>query len=240
MAQTLELKATARERSGKGAARKSRRQGLIPAVIYGDGKAPEVIDVPSAELVKYYGKGHFLTTLVNLDVSGRKTQVIPRDVQVDPVRDFVIHVDFLRVSANSTIRVGIPVAFRNHDKSPGLKRGGVLNVVRHEVELYCRADGIPETIEVDLEGLDIGASVHISHIKLPPNTRPVIQDRDFTVATIAGAQAEEVEAAPGAVEGALAEGAEAGAEGAAAAAPADAKEAKGKDEKGGGKDEKKK
>jgi large subunit ribosomal protein L25 len=179
--------------------------------------------------VKHYNKGHFLTTLFNIDVGGRKTRVLPRDVQVDPVMDYVTHVDFMRIAEGAEIRVAIPVVFHNHDKSPGLKRGGVLNIVRHEVELYVNADAIPDHIDVNLEGLEIGASVHISHIKLPEGTRPVIRDRDFTVATIAGAVEEKAEVAAGA------EGEAVAAEAAAAAAPA--AEAKGKDEK---KEEKKK
>jgi len=215
MAQSIELKATARDKVGKGAAKHVRRTGLVPGVIYGDKKSPEAINLPYTEVWKHYKGGRFLATVFQLEVNGAKQQVIPRDVQVDPVKDFVMHVDFQRIAKDATIRVGIPVHFLNHEKSPGLKRGGVLNVVRHEVELFCPADAIPDHLEVNLEGLEIGASVHISAIQLPPNTRPTIADRDFTVATIAGAKAEEVEVKP---EAAVAEGeaAAAGAEGAAA------------------------
>lgn len=215
MAQSIELKATARGKVGKGAAKHVRNNGLVPGVVYGDKRPAEPINIPYTEVWKHYKGGRFLSTVFQLEVDGSPQQVIPRDVQVDPVKDFVIHVDFQRIAKDATVRVGIPVVFLNHEKSPGLKRGGVLNIVRHEVELFCPADAIPDHLEVDLEGLEIGASVHISAVKLPANTRPTITDRDFTVATIAGAKAEEVEVKP---EAAIAEGeaAAAGAEGAAA------------------------
>ncbi|MEZ5774942.1 MAG: 50S ribosomal protein L25/general stress protein Ctc [Hyphomicrobiaceae bacterium] len=197
MAEHIELKATARPRVGKGAARDARRNGQIPAVIYGDGRAPEPINVPYADLWKHYSTGRLLTTVMDISIDGSKTTVIPRDVQLDPVRDFLTHVDFLRISETTAVRVGIPVTFINDDKSPGLKRGGVLNVVRHEVEMFCPANAIPKALVVDLDGLEIGTSIHISAIKLPEGTKPVIQDRDFTVATIAGASAKDDEAKAG-------------------------------------------
>jgi len=214
MAQSIELKATARAKVGKGAAKHVRLTGLVPGVIHGDKRPAEPINIPYADIWKHYKGGRFLSTVFQLDVAGAKQQVIPREVQVDRVKDFVIHVDFQRIAKDATVRVGIPVHFFNHEKSPGLKRGGVLNIVRHEIELFCPADAIPDHLEVNLEGLEIGSSVHISAITLPANTRPTIADRDFTVATIAGAKAEEVEVKP---EAAAAEGeAAAGAEGAAA------------------------
>ncbi len=161
---------------------------------------------------------------MNLDVDGKTTRVLPRDVQVDPVMDTLTHIDFLRVSPGAQIRVAIPVEFTNHEKSPGLKRGGVLNIVRHEVELMVPAETIPEKLVIDLDGLDIGASIHISHVKLPEGTRPVIRSRDFTIATVAGAMQEKAEttadgAAP--AEGDAAAAAAPGAAGApGAAAPA--------------------
>ena len=228
MAQSIELKATAREKVGKGAAKNVRRTGLVPGVVYGDKRAAEPINIAYADIWKHYKGGRFLATVFQLDVGGARQQVIPRDVQLDPVKDFVIHVDFQRIAKDATIRVGIPVHFINHEKSPGLKRGGVLYVVRHEVELFCPADAIPDHLEVNLEGLEIGSSVHISAIKLPANTRPTITDRDFTVATIAGAKAEEAEVKPEAAgEG---EAAAAGADGAAAEGGAKAA-APAKDEK---------
>ena len=214
MAQSIELKATARAKVGKGAAKHVRLTGLVPGVVYGDKRPAEPINIPYADIWKHYKGGRFLSTVFQLEVAGAKQQVIPREVQVDRVKDFVIHVDFQRIGKDATVRVGIPVHFFNHEKSPGLKRGGVLNIVRHEIELFCPADAIPDHLEVNLEGLEIGSSVHISAITLPANTKPAISDRDFTVATIVGAKAEEVEVKP---EAAAAEGeAAAGAEGAAA------------------------
>jgi large subunit ribosomal protein L25 len=148
--------------------------------------------------------GRFLSTLVEVELDGSKVRTIPRDVQFDPVRDRIIHVDFLRLGAGARIAVEVPVVFRNQDQAPGIKRGGVLNVVRHEVELYCPAEAIPEEITVDLAGLDIGDSVHISHIRLPEGTSPTITGRDFTVATIAapaGIKEELKEAEAAAAEG---------------------------------------
>ncbi len=185
MAQTYELVATVRDRVGKGAARALRREHKIPAVIYGDGKAALPIALPNKEVSLKLLGGGFLTTVATIDVGGEKIRVLPRDYQVDPVRDQLIHIDFLRITAGDTIAVEVPVHFLNEAASPGLKRGGVLNIVRHEVELECPADAIPASIEVDLTGLDIGDSVHISAVKLPEGVTPTIRDRDFTVATIA-------------------------------------------------------
>jgi large subunit ribosomal protein L25 len=212
---STELKATARPRGGKGAARQARREGKVPAVIYGDGQPPETIALDYNELWKQVLKGHFTSTVFEVDVEGKKNRVIPRDLQVDPVKDQPIHVDFLRIGKDGRIRVAVPVRFVNDALSPGLKRGGVLNIVRHDIEVTCPYDKIPAFFEVDLTGLEIGRSVHISAIKLPEGVTPTIKDRDFTVATIAGAvkQEEEVTAAAVPAEGAAA----APAEGAAAA-----------------------
>ena len=185
MAQTYELVATVRDRVGKGAARALRREQKIPAVIYGDGKTALPIALPQKEVSLKLLAGGFLTTVATSDVGGDKIRVLPRDYQVDPVRDQLIHIDFLRITAGDTIAVEVPVHFLNEAASPGLKRGGVLNIVRHEVELECPADAIPANIEVDLTGLDIGDSVHISAVKLPEGVTPTISDRDFTIATIA-------------------------------------------------------
>ncbi|MFM9861372.1 50S ribosomal protein L25/general stress protein Ctc [Pseudoxanthobacter sp. M-2] len=185
MAQTYELVATVRDRVGKGAARALRREQKIPAVIYGDGKTALPIALPQKEVSLKLLAGGFLTTVATIDVGGDKIRVLPRDYQVDPVRDQLIHIDFLRITAGDTIAVEVPVHFLNEAASPGLKRGGVLNIVRHEVELECPADAIPANIEVDLTGLDIGDSVHISAVKLPEGVTPTISDRDFTIATIA-------------------------------------------------------
>ncbi|WP_454850158.1 50S ribosomal protein L25/general stress protein Ctc [Rhizobium binxianense] len=182
--ETYELKAEARERVGKGSARELRRNGLIPAVIYGDKQAPISIAINTNEVTKRIHAGGFMTTVTTIDVDGKKYKVLPKDYQLDPVRDFTMHVDFLRVSGNTQVTVEIPVHFVNEDKAPGIKIGGVLNIVRHQVEVHCPADAIPEFFTVDLTGHKIGDSIHISHITLPKNVTPVIADRDFTIATI--------------------------------------------------------
>lgn len=186
---SYELKAQPRNRTGKGAARELRRNSMVPAVIYGDKKDPVSIALPYKELFMRLHAGGFMTTIATIDVDGAKHQVLPKAYQVDPVRDFLVHVDFLRVSKDSRVIVNVPVHFKNEDKSAGLKRGGVLNVVRHEVELEVPASDIPEFIEIDLEGWDIGGSIHISHVKLPAGCKPTISDRDFTIATVAGSSA---------------------------------------------------
>ncbi len=182
--ETYELKAEARERVGKGSARELRRNGFIPAVIYGDKQAPVSIAINTNEVTKRIHAGGFMTTVATIDVDGKKYKVLPKDYQLDPVRDFTMHVDFLRVSGNTQVTVEIPVHFVNEDKSPGLKVGGVLNIVRHEVEVHCPADAIPEFFTVDLSGHKIGDSIHISEVTLPKGVTPVIADRDFTIATI--------------------------------------------------------
>lgn len=187
MAELIELKATAREGTGKLANRALRAKKMVPGVVYGGEHGPANVALEYKLVWQHYQTGHFLSTVYLLDVDGKKERVIPRDVQVDPVRDFPVHVDFMRVSRTSRIDVAIPVQFLNEEASPGLKRGGVLNIVRHEIEFSCPADAIPEKITVDLTGLEIGDSVHISAIKLPEGITPVIADRDFTIATIAGA-----------------------------------------------------
>ena len=213
MAQTSVLKAEVRDRVGKGAARAVRRKDMIPAVIYGDKKPPIPITLPQREVTQRLQAGGFLTHLLQIEVNGEEIRVIPKDFQLDPVRDFLIHVDFLRVGEGAKLTLDVPVHFVNHPESPGLKRGGVLNIVRHAVEMVVPADAIPEFIEVDLTGLDIGDSVHISAVTLPEGATPTITDRDFTIATIAGAAAmvseEEEEAAEGEeAEGEAAEGEE--------------------------------
>ena len=191
--ESYELKAEARERVGKGSSRELRRNGLIPAVIYGDKQAPISIALSTNEVTKRIHGGGFMTTVAIIDVDGQKIKVLPKDYQLDPVRDFTMHVDFLRVSGNTLVNVEVPVHFVNEEKSD-IKIGGVLNIVRHTVEFHCPANDIPEFITVDLAGLKIGDNVHISNVKLPKNITPVIADRDFTIATIvapAGGVAEE-------------------------------------------------
>ena len=187
MSETYELKAEVRDGVGKGAARAVRRQGKIPAVIYGDRKPPIPIALDRKELTLRLHAGGFLTHVMNLSVDGEQIRVIPKDYQLDPVKDVPVHVDFLRIGENTLLIVEIPVRFTNEDAAPGIKRGGALNIVRHAIELYVPADAIPEHITVDLTGLDIGDSVHISHVALPEGVKPTITDRDFTIATITGA-----------------------------------------------------
>ena len=203
MSETYELKAEARERVGKGSARELRRNGKIPAVIYGNKQPPLAIVVPYKEIFYKIHGGGFMTTVATIDVDGKKIQVLPKDYQLDPVRDFPMHVDFLRVTKGTEVNVQVPVHFVNEEKSPGIKRGGVLNIVRHEVEFHCQADSIPDAITVDLSGTELGDSIHISSVKLPKGVSPVINDRDFTIATIAAPAAlkSEEDAAAEAAEG---------------------------------------
>ncbi|ESW66632.1 50S ribosomal protein L25 [Mesorhizobium sp. LSJC268A00] len=186
---TYELKAEAREQVGKGSARAVRRNGKVPAVIYGDRQPPLAIALNYKDVFYKIHGGGFLTTIATIDVDGKKIQVLPKDFQLDPVKDFPVHVDFLRIGKDTEVNVDVPVHFINEDKSPGIKRGGVLNIVRHEVEFHCPANAIPEFITVDLTGADIGDSIHISAVTLPAGVKPVISDRDFTIATIAGSSA---------------------------------------------------
>jgi large subunit ribosomal protein L25 len=214
MAEVISLSARARDRAGTGAARATRREGLVPAVIYGATEPPLSIAVEPKRLNKELGRTGFFTTLVDMDVGGTKHRVLARDVQYHPVTDMPLHVDFLRVSAATLITVEVPVLFENEEESPGLKRGGVLNVVRHTIELSCRADAIPQMLTADLTGLEIGDNLHISNITLPDGVTPTITDRDFTVATVAAptvVRDEEAEAQAEAEgeEGELAEGEEA-------------------------------
>jgi large subunit ribosomal protein L25 len=185
MAETKTLAATVRSAGGKGAARSVRREGRIPAVIYGGGDPAQAISLDWREVNKHIYAGHFLTTIYEIDVEGGKERVIPRDYQLDRINDRPVHVDFLRLKAGSTLRVAIPVHFVNQDISPGIKKGGTLNIVRHSIELKVPADAIPEAITVDVGQLDIAESVHISAITLPAGVRPVDTQHDFTIATIA-------------------------------------------------------
>ncbi len=226
MAQASEIKASVRPRAGKGGARAIRREGRVPGVLYGDNREPQNIALDFKDLSVAVARGKFLSTVHDLSLDGTSCRVIPREVQLDPVKDMPLHVDFQRVGPGASIRVNVPVRFINEALSPGLKRGGVLNIVRHEVEVTAPADAIPDFFVFDLEGLEIGRSVHISATKMPEGVRPTIINRDFTVATIAGHKIEEEttttpEAGAAAVEGAVA------AEGAEAAATAPAADAKG-------------
>ncbi|MAB00612.1 MAG: 50S ribosomal protein L25/general stress protein Ctc [Stappia sp.] len=185
MAEGYVLKASARDRVGKGAARALRREGLVPAVIYGDKKPALPIAIPMKESTLALHRGGFMTHLGKIDIDGTTHTVIAKDYQLDPVRDDLIHVDFLRVAKGSELTVDVPVHFINEEKCPGIKQGGVLNVVRHTVEMTVPADSIPEALIVDLSTVKAGDSIHISAIDVPAGCTPTITDRDFTVATIA-------------------------------------------------------
>ncbi len=236
MASVLELKATVRPKGGKGAARAARRSGNVPGVIYGENKPPLMVQLDHAELRKRIYAGRFLTTLFHIDVDGTKHRVIPRDFQLDPIKDNPVHVDFLRVAEGALIRVNVAVHVLNAEQSPGVKRGGAVNIVTHTVQVMCPAESIPSAIEVDISDVDINHSKHLSAIKLPPNVR-VIAQGDITLVTVVppSGYAEELKqaaekaaaaaaaAAAPAAGAAPAEGAAAGgaapAAGAAAAAP---------------------
>ncbi len=212
-----------RDRAGKGAARATRRAGRIPAVIYGDKKEATLISLDPKAIDRLIHKKAFFATLLDIELAGKKHRVLPRDVQLDVVTDRPLHLDFQRVGKDTKIHVNVPVVVRNEAAAPGIKRGGVLNLVRHEIEFICSPDHIPQMVEVDLTGLDIGGSIHISAVKLPEGATPNVRERDFTLVTIgapSGMKAE-AEAAPAAAAAAApAAGAAAPAKGAAAAAPA--------------------
>jgi large subunit ribosomal protein L25 len=230
MSRNYAMKAAKRDRAGKGVARALRRENSIPAVIYGENKPPVKISLPAKDINLEYRKGHMFTHLCDMEVEGEKHLVLARDIQLHPVSDAVIHADFLRVGAKTTIPVFVSVHFINHEQSPGLKAGGVLNVVRHEVELMCSAMDIPDYIEADLSGKEIGDAIKISSATLPKGTKTVI-DRDFVLATLQAPKKIEEELPVAPAEGAAE--AAAGAEGTAAAAAAPPAE-----EKQGGKGKK--
>ena len=184
MSDQLSISAEPRERAGKGASRALRREGRVPAVIYGDKKEAVAIHVEARALNKLLGTGHFMNSLIQVEVNGVKTRTLPKDVAFDPVSDRPLHVDFFRLAKGAKVQVNIPVVFINQEDSPGLKRGGVMNVVRHELDLMCDADHIPDQIEIDVTGLEIGDSIHISSITLPKGAESAITDRDFTIAGV--------------------------------------------------------
>jgi large subunit ribosomal protein L25 len=193
MSDTLTLPAETR-RAGKGASRALRRDGRIPAVIYGGKDEVLSVHVEEKELRRQLGTGHFFNSVVDVEIDGKKVRTLPKDVAFHPVSDRPLHVDFLRLAKDAKVHVNVPVHFANEEASPGLKRGGVLNVVRHELDLVCDADRIPEEISIDVTGLDIGDSIHISHVKLPAGSVSTITDRDFTIATIVAPSALKSEA----------------------------------------------
>ncbi len=184
MSDTLVLSAEARDRAGKGASRSLRREGRVPAVIYGNNEEPQMVHVEEKLLVKLLGTGHFFNSVVMVEVGGKPVRTLPKDVAFHPVSDRPLHAEFLRVSEHANVHVNVPVTFVNEAASPGLKRGGVHNVVRHELELICDAAEIPDDITIDLTGFEVGESIHISHVKLPSGSASAITDRDFTIATI--------------------------------------------------------
>ena len=217
MVETVKLAAQPRERAGKGASRAVRREGRVPAVVYGEKQAPELVSLDPRDVVREMHKTGFFTRVFDIEVGGRAIRALARDVQFHPVTDKPEHVDFMRVSDTTRIRVAVPVRFANADKAPGIKRGGVLNVVAHDIEVFCTISTIPRMIEVDLSGLDINDSVHISSINLPEGVKPTIA-RDFTVAAIGAptVMKSDEEAAEAAARAAAS-----AASAAAAAAPAD-------------------
>lgn len=184
MSDALNLPAESRERAGKGASRALRRDGRTPAVIYGGKEEPTMIHVEQKELVRQLNTGHFMNSIVNIEIGGQTVRTLPKDVAFHPVTDRPTHVDFLRMTGDSLVEVQVPVVFINEDASPGLKKGGVLNIVRHELELSCPNADIPDEIQVDVTGKDIGDSIHISEVTLPKGVTAVITDRDFTIATL--------------------------------------------------------
>ena len=184
MADVISFDGETRE-AGGGSSRALRRDGRIPAIIYGDSSENITVSVELRLLQKDLQRAGFTNRLCEVVIGEEKVRVLPREVQVDPVTDIPIHVDFMRVSARARVRLSVPVIFIDEEESPGIKRGGILNVVRHDIEFYCRADAIPENIVISLDGLDIGDSVHISNVTLPEGVETTITDRDFTIATIA-------------------------------------------------------
>ena len=205
MATVNSIKATARSRAGKGAARAERRSGRVPGIIYGDGKPPLPISLEYNELRLRIYAGHFLTTVHDIDIEGEKHRVIPRDFQLDAVNDIPLHVDFMRLGEGATIRVNIPIRVKNAEQSPGVKRGGTVSIVAHTVEVRCRADAIPPSIEVDVGDLEINHSRHLSDITLPEGVRAV-SGRDVTLVTVVppSGYAEELKAAADAAAAAVA------------------------------------
>jgi large subunit ribosomal protein L25 len=221
MATVKELKATARPKSGKGAARAERRAGRVPGVIYGNNEPPVTISVDDADLRQRILAGRFLTTIYDIDLEGKKHRVIPRDFHLDPVRDFPIHVDFMRLGEGATIRVSVPLHIQKAESSPGVKRGGTVNIVTHTIDLECSVDNIPQYIDADVSGLEISYSLHLSDIELPAGVKSLLRE-DVTLVTIVppSGYAEEMKAAAAAAAAAASAAAVPGAVPAAGAAPA--------------------
>jgi large subunit ribosomal protein L25 len=228
MSKIVQLKAASRARAGKGASRAVRREGLVPGVVYGDKKEPQLVSLKYGEVLPHVQTGRFMSTLIDLEVEGQTVRAIPRDVQFEPVRDFITHIDFLRLGKDARIAVDVPVHIVGQDKCPGLKAGGALNIVSHEVALYCSADFIPDEITVDVSELHIHQSIHLSQLKLPSNVKPVSKD-DQTIVTVAAKGKEEeapVEAVSAEVPATAQKAPAAGAAAGAAAPAAGGKDAK--------------
>ncbi len=204
MPESISLSAEPRRRAGTGAARATRRAGRVPAIVYGDNREPALISLEPRELARALAKPGFFATLVDIGVDSETYRTLPRDVQYDPVSDAAIHVDFMRVGAGAQVTVTVPVVFINHERSQGLRRGGILNIVRHGIEMVCLVDNIPDRVVVDLDGLDIGDSIHIAAVEMPEGARPAIHERDFTIATIGASSAVREEAAAAAATAAVA------------------------------------
>ncbi len=215
------LEANTREGAGKGVARALRREGKIPGILYGKGQTPISIALSLKEVTMEFQRGRFRSRLIDIKLDGKKVQALPKDLQFHPVTDVIEHVDFIKVEAGMSLRVMVPVKFFGQDKSVGLKRGGVLNIVRHEIEFLCAPDAIPTHFDINVQALDIGSSVHIKDLELPKGVTPVIK-RNFTIATIAGRREEEEKA----VEATAAATPAAGAAAPAAAAGAKKEDAK--------------
>jgi large subunit ribosomal protein L25 len=184
MSDVLNLPAESRERAGKGASRALRRDGRTPAVIYGGKEAPSAIHLEEKELTKQLMTGHFFNSIITIEIGGNKVRTLAKDVAFHPVTDRPLHADFLRLTGDSKVNVNVPVVFVNEEASPGLKKGGVLNIVRHELELLCPNEEIPSEIEIDVTGKDVGDAIHISEVTLPAGVESSITDRDFTIATL--------------------------------------------------------
>ncbi len=218
---TSKIQAEVRENKGTGVARALRREGKVPAVVYSKGKTQMLLAVDARELMLDYQRGRFFSRIIEVDAGGKKVNVLPQELQLDPVKDKPLHVDFIGVEAKSRVKVSVPMEFINHEKSPGLKKGGILNMVRRAIDVFCDADSIPEKFVADLDNLNIGGNIKWHNINAAKGVEPVIRGRDFTIATIAGRMAEEeVSTAPGAATADAAAAAPAAGAAAPAAAPA--------------------
>jgi large subunit ribosomal protein L25 len=204
MPEIISLNAEPRPRAGKGAARAMRRSGRVPGIVYGDKREPVLISLEPRELARVLDRPGVFATLVDVSVDGTTHRTLPRDIQYHPISDAPLHVDFMRVAAGAQVTVTVPVAFINHERSVGLRRGGILNIVSHGIEMICSVDNIPDRVVVDLDGLDIGDSIHSGAVEMPPGARMAVQQRDFTIASIAASSAVKEEAAAAAATAATA------------------------------------